>query len=358
MAGLVETNIGDSEFLSTMSEMMDELETDPAFLPSEFWRELNQKNSDMLLAEGLVNFKRTVSQNYFNWLVTTPRHPQFLNLALRWLFKPGATPFHSRIEHIEHLRMTNSSEQLELSSFQERIYRIFVSILWDTMRRTDHEKLSDVLSEPLTGNPINVFNGERLISQDLATSIMECNLLIKALKNKVNNPKIAEIGAGYGRLAHVYSATQPGQYFIFDIPPALYVSQWYISDVIGEDKIFKFRAFDHLEDVEDEMSKASVVFLTANQISKFPEHYFDLMLSISTLPEMRREQIQQYIEILRTKSDRFIFLKQWKSWHNPQDNTTTSKSDYQFGPEWNLTHDTTDPIDQRFFNCIWERDKS
>jgi hypothetical protein len=47
-------------------DMAAELEADdPVFLPSAFWCDLNDKNRRMLEEEGLANFKRTVSQNYF-----------------------------------------------------------------------------------------------------------------------------------------------------------------------------------------------------------------------------------------------------------------------------------------------------
>jgi hypothetical protein len=64
-------NFQDNEnsFAALMDEMMTELESDPRFLPSEFWRDINAKNLKMLATEGLENFKRTVSQNYYNWLL-------------------------------------------------------------------------------------------------------------------------------------------------------------------------------------------------------------------------------------------------------------------------------------------------
>jgi putative sugar O-methyltransferase len=343
------------DLAAATSAMMDELETDPTFLPSNFWRDINTKNIKMIELEGLENFKRTLSQNYFNWLITSPRHPQFKRVAAHWMRHPSLGVFLSRMEKLENMRVTTSDERLKLTRRQMWSYRVFVTALWDLMLRTDRAGLNRLVAEPLVGNPIRIWRGSQLLSQDLATSIMECNVVIDALRGGSDKPRIAEIGAGYGRLAHVYAATQPGQYFIFDIPPALYVSQWYASQVLGAEKIFKFRHFDRIEDVSAEMNQASVVFLTANQIKKFPEKYFDMVLSISTLPEMRNDQAMMYLDLMQKLSRKTIFLKQWKSWENTLDQTRFGIESYNLSAEWQLSVDQTDPVEDNFFNRVWHR---
>ncbi len=346
-------NIGD--LTSITNAMMDELETDPIFLPSNFWRDLNAKNVRMLKLEGLENFKRTLSQNYYNWLITSRHHPQFKHVLRDWIRHPRFSVLTSRIEAPENIRVTNADERLALSPRELAAYRLFVTALWDMMKRADRAGLHARVEEPLIGNPIRIWQGKTLLSQDLASSIMECNIVIDALQGASKAPRVAEIGAGYGRLAHVYAATQPGQYFVFDIPPALYVSQWYAAQVLGEKKVFKFRHFDRLEDVAGEMATASVIFLTANQIRKFPDRYFDMVLSISTLPEMRDEQARLYIELMQKLSRHAIFLKQWSAWENVLDQTQMDISSYQFGTDWRVTLDQTDPAEPRFFNRVWRR---
>ncbi len=57
-------------YATAVNAMLEELRVaDPVFLPSGFWADLNDKNRKMLEAEGLSNFKRTVAQNYFSWLI-------------------------------------------------------------------------------------------------------------------------------------------------------------------------------------------------------------------------------------------------------------------------------------------------
>ena len=95
------------------------------------------------------------------------------------------------------------------------------------------------VNEPEIGNPFRIECGGRLLSQDLASSIVECNVVADLLKD-IPRPRVAEVGAGYGRLAHTYVSTLPGQYFIFDIPPALGVAQWYLEKALGPDRSFAF----------------------------------------------------------------------------------------------------------------------
>ena len=334
--------------------MLDELETDPVFLPSAFWRELSQKNMKMLELEGLSNFKRTLSQNYYNWMITSPHHRLFRHAFLTWLRRPNLLPLKTKIEEIEQLRLTTTDQRVSLSPLRREIYRVYVTFVWTLMTEVDTRNLRKRVSEPEVGNPIRVWDGDKLLSQDLANSIVECNAILDLLADR-QRPRVAEVGAGYGRLAHVFTEAQPGQYFIFDIPPALAVAQWYLERVLGPERLFKFRPFETLESVRDEMSRASVVFMSANQIRKFPDGYFDLVLSISTLPELRQDQADLYLSLFQRLSRSHIFLKQWKRWRNPQDGTDLTMDSYKLGPDWKLVLDRTDHINPMFFNRAWAK---
>jgi len=343
----------EESFHLIIDAMMVELEKDGRFLPSDFWRDINKKNLDMITAEGLYNFKRTVSQNYYNWLITRVRDPQFRKALVYWLFHPSLRPLRTEIEGDICLRFTTRADAVVLSAFQRLKYKIFVALVWEQMLKHDKYGFSNTLSEPEIGNPIKIWQGKKLITQDLANSILECNVIVGTLKN-IKKPKIAEVGAGSGRLAHVYTSTQQGSYFIFDIPPALMVSQWYLSKVFPTKKLFLFRPFDNFEAVRQELDSCDIAFFTANQMTLFPEKYFDLILSISTLPEMRPDQVSLYLDLFGQLSSGYIYLKQWISWINPLDGTDIKIEDYLMRGSWDLVLDRIDPINPRFFNRVWQ----
>ena len=69
------------------------------------------------------------------------------------------------------------------------------------------------------------------ISQDLGNSTLEFYAIAEALGREDPGPNgVLELGAGYGRLAWLYLAAFPRlRYLIVDIPPALALSQEYLT---------------------------------------------------------------------------------------------------------------------------------
>ncbi|HTL01279.1 MAG TPA: putative sugar O-methyltransferase [Vicinamibacterales bacterium] len=335
--------------------MTNELDADAAFKPSAFWREINDKNLQMLMADGIDNFKRTLSHNYYSWLIVSPFARHFRYIVKDWLLHPTVAPLGTRIEPDLAVRLTTHSDPVVLSARQRLLYRIYVSCVWERMLRADSRGLALKVGEPDLGNPIRVWRNNQIITQDLANSIVEANLMSGLLSGTGNTPRIAELGAGSGRLAHVFSTTHPGTYHIFDIPPALLVSQWYLDRVLAGKRVFHFRHFHDFEEIRNELSSADVAFFTANQMAKFPPGYFDLIVSISTLPEARPDQVTLFLNLFQTLSKRFIYLKQWRSWKNPLDGTFLTIDDYTFGREWHVVRDEMDPINPLFFNRVWQR---
>lgn len=345
----------ETELHQVCNSMIQEIEKDRRFLASKFWTDIGQKNMAMLEGRGLDNFKRTVSQNYFNWVVGK-RAPMARHVFLNWLKRPTLNPWRSSIEDDVTLSFTTHDTPVTLTTKQKNDYRRFVTYLWDLMVRIDKRKLHVHLSEPNLGNPIKIRLGETLISQDLANSIIEANVIAELLDSPTSQRRVAEVGAGSGRLAQVFAERLRGQYVIFDIPPALYVSQWYLSQLFPDKNIFRFRPFNDFSTIEAELSSADIAFFTANQITKFPDKYFNVMLSISTLPEMSREQVALYIDLFQRKSAEYIYLKQWKSWKNPLDGTDIGPDDYINGNEWKLSHHFSDPVVPEFFDRVWRRE--
>lgn len=349
------------DFSQLSAEMMDELETAPLYLPSEFWRGINQENMAMLWNQGIENFKRTVAQNYYNWLVHKSDDPQLKRALRKSKLQSLVAPLLFGTEPDIRIQTLLHPTSVELNSEERRIYRTFVSLLWLKAQRLDRHGLARRLEEPKVGNPVRMwlrrpFGRPKPISQDLANSIIECNVVCDALPERGPNTRIAEVGAGYGRLAYVWSETQKGQYLIFDIPPALAVSQWYLPKVLPKKKCFLFRRFESFSEIEDELAEADVGFFTSNQLEKFPPGFFDMMVTISTLPEMTKEQVDNFLALFSEKTRRAIYVKQWQHWKNPRDGTDMSMNDYVLpSPDWQIALDRKDPTNPMFFNRVWQR---
>jgi len=338
-----------------LSGMIDEvMAASPLYRPSNFWKSLNQVNLDMLGTHGLGNVKRTVSQNYFNWMVIRAWDNQFASLVRDWLRHPSIQPLLNSIERPELLRTTIGLER-RIGWKEIFIYKLFVGLLWEFTRREDRTGLSERLEEPELGNPIVIRRNGRLISQDLANSIREfgaiCDSYPPIGQSRVT---IAELGAGYGRLAYAALSEPLCRYLIFDIPPALYVSQWYLSQLFPEDRIFAFRRFGSFAEIQGELEAARIGFFTPNQLALFPDRYFDVFVTISTLSEMTSAQTRNYLEqIERTVRD-VVYLKQWADWENVEDARSFSRADISFR-ELSCVTDRNDAVQDLFLEQVWKR---
>ncbi len=227
-----------------LREMLDEF---PKFreeiLPSKYWEELNKKNLRQISDSSYENFKRTVARNYFTFIVT-PWNQQTRFLMRSLPFRQAVGIFFGAFFAPRH----------ELFKWYQSIYyNLLTKLLWAYVERNDPDELLERLQEPLAGNPPRVFQGERLISQDLANSFLEYQSVMSADVDQTAIGTIMELGSGYGRTAYVYLTLHPERrYILVDIPPALYVCEKYLSDLFSDRKIFSFRPFERYEDIKDE----------------------------------------------------------------------------------------------------------
>jgi putative sugar O-methyltransferase len=340
----------DPVFTSMIAEVRASL---PLYRPSSFWDPLNALNEQWLATYGLERFKRTLSQVYFNWVVVAWSDPQFRAALRRWLRHPSIRPFFTSIRDLD-FRSPWFSAKFGLKS--KLTYRLFVSMNWELLRLEDHLKLRERLEEPELGSPIEIRSGGKRISQDLINSIRECNAVDQfCAPLAAGRPAIAELGAGYGRVGGVLLGGTSARYFVFDIPPALYVSQWYLTNLYPQRRAFVFRHFDRFEDVRAELEQCDVGFFTPSQLALFPDGYFDAFVSISTLPEMTLEQIANYLAQMARLARRGVYLKQWRQVANPADGYQFSYESLQLPAPWTLCLDRPDAVQPLFQERAWNR---
>lgn len=332
--------------------MLRELSKNPIYLPSNFWSHVNRLNIEMIEKLGSDNFKRTVSQNYFNWLIRNPWDLKFVKTIFKWFRRPSFSIFGGKIENQVEIMLITHENSIKLNRIQRKVYFWYVKFAWQLMKQFDSRNFHRQLEEPSIGNPIRIEFEDKLISQDLANSIIEWNLFLDNFPSSESKLRIAELGGGYGRLAYVAAKTSNVQYFLFDIPPALIVAEEYLKSVFPEKKIVTFSESSTLEGFEEDFQGADIIILTANLIERFPQYFFDGFISISTLPELNRVQIENFVLHISRTTNKTIFLKQWKSWINTFDSNTSTLSDYNFGDTW-VRKIMNDPLDSNFFMGFW-----
>ncbi len=345
-----------SEIYSMLDAVNKELASVPEVTPSRFWVSHASKHVDWLVRFGMHNFKRTVAHNYYNWLTLSLHDKQIRRLVELW-------PMHGSSEALadtmEDLSNPDNMPYIEefLNVDAQRFYKLGVSLLWDYTLFTDHHGLLRRMAEPVTGNPLRITRRGRLLSQDLAHSVRERNLILDAsgLAEKSEKPiMIGELGAGHGRLAHMFAMSTNCRYAIFDIAPALLVSQWYIQSLFPDEKIFKFRHFDHFDEIAEELAGCRFAFFASSQLEKFPPKYFDLFINVCSLMEMRVDTISYFFRHIDRVTRGHFYTKQWLVQNNREDNVVIERSDYPVPSTWKQRMEGIDPINQRLFEEVWE----
>ena len=165
--------------------------------------------------------------------------------------------------------------------------------------------------------------------------------------------RVLEVGGGYGRNAHIILSLNPNlKYVIVDIPPASFVSTRYISELFPDKKIFKARAFDSFDQYRNEILEADVVWLLPNQLELLPDNFFDFALSISTLGEMKEDQIAKYLDCFERLVDGFVYIKQWYISHNPFDKLKIDDIQKYSKKNWKKIYFGMSKTNPEFFESI------
>ena len=147
------------------------------------------------------------------------------------------------------------------------------------------------------------------------------------------------------------------KYIVIDIPPALYVSQHYLTSVFCGKNIFTFRPFDRFSDVEREFNEADIAFLLPHQAETLPEKSVDLFINISSLHEMRMDQIHAYFKLIEKLTRGYFYTKQWWVSHNPADGITITPKDYPVPANWNQLYLRKAKVQAYFFEAMYALDR-
>ena len=335
---------------SILSAMTDELYRSPKiYHPSNFWRALDKIHLQQVTQNGLKNFKRTVNTSYFSWgILGLLRHQ--LSPLVYVVRRKDVSPFlKSQFDNYT----SNVGTTRNFNSLSAFLYRSHIASFSDLIRKTDSLDLLNKLEEPNIGNPFVVTYKNRRLTQDLCNSIHEFYSIINNI-HLPRNSEIAELGAGYGRLAVVFVKSIPScKYTIIDIPPALFVSQIYLSQVFHGAKIFRYQHFKTFNEIKSKFESSRLRFLLPPQLEKFPPNYLDLIINISSLHEMSRPQIKNYFNLIYRLGARYFYTKQWRR-SRTKDNNFISEYEYPVPRSWKVIYHRTHQIQRMFFEALYK----
>ncbi len=234
-----------------------------------------------------------------------------------------------------------------------RFYVFYTSLIWRRAVFEDECHILGSLEESPLGHPYRIRQGQRLISQDLARSATEYNLL-KGRLGKSANGTILEIGAGYGRLAEVFLQRGASQYIIVDIFPMIYLAEQYLKARFPNSKIFSLRDFSDFQSVAREIEQARIVFLTPDQLRCLPDRYVDVAVNINSFMEIAPAEVESYFAAIERLAKGHFYTKQWLLNKSKQGVHGFEKSNYPARPHWSLVVEREDPLHSDFFEQIWK----
>jgi putative sugar O-methyltransferase len=323
--------------------------------PSRFWEDHAAVHVRQLEDHGFERFKRTVNQHYFNWITPWP-DDQFRRVLGHWLRRPdpavlrarlidSSAPIENGIERLGALRRPDARAR----------YLVYVTLLWEYAHSRDALGLLDDLEEPALGEPIQVRHRGLRITQDLGNSGLELNRIVQATGMiDLAGRTVLEVGAGYGRLVWLIAQHwADARIVVCDIPPALAVAQWYLTTLFPQRRAFHFRPFADGDEVAEELASAQLAFLMPHQLELLPSLKADLAINISSMGEMRPDQIARWFELLDRHTSGVFFSKQWKASHNRHDEVTITMHDYPVPASWDVLALRDSPIQRRFFEAAY-----
>ena len=339
------------EDLERLDAMFSSVESgDVLARPSKYWVELNKMNVAQLQKHGYENFKRTIALNYFTFVRILPWDSQFRFLLRR-------LPMSVSLACVVKSLMARKHDYFSaFNRIQSLLYNFLTFASWEYSRSAVPDPALLALREPRDGNPADTRDSSgALVSQDLANSILEVSAMGTTL---APGSIVLELGAGYGRDAYAILATNPRiKYVIVDIPPALWVAETYLRRQFPNRRIYGYREFANFRDIEREFNESDIAFFLSTQIAALPDGLADLAVNISSLHEMRPEQIAFYFsqfDRLLKDGGRFYF-KEWKRGALPFENLIIRQEDYPIPASWSCEFSRDAPIQTRFFEARYRK---
>ncbi len=315
--------------------------------PSKLWEAINNYHLKQLDDHGYENFKRTLVRQYSSYTPLFLMNTQILYLithlnpvaTLTALYKSVIIPTHACFNWIDSAG-----------------FNFITYLLWAYLLKVDKDRIWERLEEPVLGNPPRIYYHNKLISQDLANSILEYKSIFDDQIDKRKIKIVADLGAGCGRDAVAFSKLLPNleKYLIIDIPPALAIAERYLSDLFPQEKVFRFRPFSRFSQIDKEFRESKFLFFLPNQIELIPDSLVDLFLNISSLHEMRLDQIKYYfgqIERL-TKPQGYFYFKEFKDSYVAHEDVHIKTRDYPLNSNWQVLFLREAKVQIKFFECL------
>jgi putative sugar O-methyltransferase len=324
--------------------MMNHIASAPKiYQPSQFWLYFSTYNALQIELGGIENFKRTVNNNYFNW--TAEVHvDQQLNALKKLSDASGAR------------RQAGSLTEASWPAAKREKYLRLLELLFRYTQSNDRLHLLEQVGEPRLGNPISLRIDNRDVTQDLCQTVLDVTTIIEHTKFRRDDRfTVYELGAGHGRMGYALLKSFPNaRYVVIDIPPALYVSQWYLTTLFPALPTLKFRETWGEEELKGALGSARLVFLSPDQVERLPDLSCDIFINICSLQEMSTEQVENWFAQIDRLCSGYFYTKQYFEHENSIDGLVIRQVDYPVRENWKQVFTRPSPTFPSLFEAIYK----
>ncbi|MBX3204385.1 MAG: putative sugar O-methyltransferase [Labilithrix sp.] len=234
----------------------------------------------------------------------------------------------------------------------EALHHVYLS----TLERRDTWGLLETLEEPDLGQNDTVVVRGRRFSMDLLQSVDELYRLVEVMGWSREDPVVVcEIGAGYGRLAHVVLSAMPNaRYFVFDLPESLLLAQYYLTSLHPDSKALLYpESAEAGADGERRWADARIAFGLPHQLRSLVPGSVDAVVNIYSFMEMAPAQVATYFDLVERLDPKALFIKQHKHEVNLLENSLLTSAGYPVRPTWRLAHEGTSALYENVFEAIY-----
>jgi hypothetical protein len=171
-------------------------------------------------------------------------------------------------------------------------------------------KSPSLLSYPRFGNQTGayikneagdkIFVGSGSFSNEIYGSIL-ANLI-----DDIKRPVVADLGAGYGKLAYFTLRDIKDFCFVdFDLPEVLCLAAYYLMKVWPDKKVL---LFGEEEFSENSFKKYDMIFMPSFMIDKLKSKTVDLFINKNSLGEMNSDAVINYMKYINLSSEYFFHM--------------------------------------------------
>ncbi len=191
-----------------------------------------------------------------------------------------------------------AGDEAKVERFTKLLARDF-----DHWRALTHADPS-AIDVPRVGNPWGLEIDGTLVTP-LGMRFHSHSTQIVELLRGTADPVVAEIGGGYGGMAHRVTQLEPGiTYVDFDLPETLAIAAYNLQAVLPDRDVLLWDASRPLD--RDEILRHDIVLAPHYALADLAPDSIDLFLNAFSLSEMRFEAIAEYMERIKVCGRRWF----------------------------------------------------